>query len=268
MSREAAYFNSLPRVVHREMARLQRLFRRSDCRRALERNSGWVVLGGHGCAQPERRRKILHCLGDHSGDEDEWAIGTNSAKRVAIEKGRLYRVRHQVAFANGAQRVRWRIWPSLEPEPDQWLCEEESSKVPVGLPRPASASFSLFQHLGYSIEWSDIFVQEYSPPPGDEPGECGEEPPTILEAQSARRVLSDLVLSLIATLGGLIADLAPCCPPLEVAPSSPCLPGSGPVSPANTERVPYTRAAATHSANVALADDADEEGQDREADPC
>ena len=66
--------------------------------------------------------------------------------------------------------MRWRIWPSSELEPDEWLCEEGSVRVPDGLPRPINASFSLFQHLGYSIEWSDIFVGEFSPPPGDEPG--------------------------------------------------------------------------------------------------
>jgi hypothetical protein len=130
---------------------------------------GWCSAGMAAFSPNDGARSFI-AWGDHSGDQGEWAIATNPAKRVSIEKGRLYGVRHQVAFANGTQRVRWRIWPSLEPEPDQWLCEEESARVPVGLPRPANASFSLFQHLGYSIEWSDIFVREYSWPPGDEPG--------------------------------------------------------------------------------------------------
>jgi hypothetical protein len=130
---------------------------------------GWCSAGMAAFSPNDGARSFI-AWGDHSGAEGEWAIATNPAKRVAIEKGRLYRVRHQVAFANGTQRVRWRIWRSLEPEPDLWLCEEESARVPVGLPRPANASFSLFQHLGYSIEWSDILIREYSWPPDDEPG--------------------------------------------------------------------------------------------------
>jgi hypothetical protein len=130
---------------------------------------GWCSAGMAALSPNDGARSFI-AWGDHSGDPQEWAIATNPAKPVAIRKGRLYRVRHQIALANGLHRVRWRIWPSSEAEPDAWLCEEESALVPAALPRHASASFALFQHLGQSIEWSDIFIDAYLPPPGDEPG--------------------------------------------------------------------------------------------------
>jgi hypothetical protein len=130
---------------------------------------GWCSAGMAAFSPTDGARSFI-AWGDHSGDPREWAIATNPARPVVIQKGRPYRVRHQVTLGNGPSRVRWRIWPSSEAEPDVWLCEEESSRVPAVLPRPTNASFSLFQHLGSSIEWSDILVEPYSPPPGDEPG--------------------------------------------------------------------------------------------------
>ena len=130
---------------------------------------GWCSAGMAALSPDDGARSFI-AWGDHSGDPREWAISTNPAKPIAIQKGRLYRVRHQIALADGFHRVRWRIWLSGEAEPSAWLCEEESARVPANLPRATSASFSLFQHLGHSIEWSDILVEAYSPPTGDEPG--------------------------------------------------------------------------------------------------
>jgi hypothetical protein len=130
---------------------------------------GWCT-GGMAAFSPSDGARSFLAWGDHSGDPREWAIATNPAKPVSIERGRLYRVRHQVTFADGLNRVRWRIWPSGQREPDEWFCEEDSGQVPPELPRPTTASFSLFQHLGHSIEWSDILVEAYSSVAGDELG--------------------------------------------------------------------------------------------------
>ena len=130
---------------------------------------GWCSAGMAAFSPNDGARSFI-AWGDHSADPREWAIATNPAKSIAIQKGRLYRVRHQIALADGLHRVRWRIWPSGDSEPDPWLCEEESARVPATLPRHTGASFSLFQHLGHSIEWSDILVEAYSPAAGDEPG--------------------------------------------------------------------------------------------------
>ncbi len=86
-----------------------------------------------------------------------------------MEKGRLYRVRHQLCFAGGIDRVRFRLWPADEPEPLGWLCCEQDDRVPGHLPRHRLASFGLFQHLGQPIEWSDILIEAHEPAPDDLP---------------------------------------------------------------------------------------------------
>jgi hypothetical protein len=107
--------------------------------------------------------------GDHSSDPREWAIATHPASAVKIVKGALYRVRHQITLEGDCHRVRWRLWRADDSEPRTWLCEEESTLLPAGLPRHKAASFALFQHLGHSIEWSDIIVQAFEPDPNDRP---------------------------------------------------------------------------------------------------
>ena len=68
---------------------------------------------------------------------------------------------------------------AVEPEPANWLVEEEDSRVPSHLPRHRQASFGLFQHMGLPIEWSDIRIRPYDPSPDDMTGRdpaAGREP--------------------------------------------------------------------------------------------
>jgi hypothetical protein len=129
---------------------------------------GWSSAGMAALSPRGQARSFL-AWGDHSAREEEWAVVTDPPAPVAVESGTLYRVRHQVTFANGVDRVRYRIWRAGDSEPRGWLCEEQDSAVPRHLPRHTAASFSLFQHLGPSIEWSDIRVFPFQPPPGDLP---------------------------------------------------------------------------------------------------
>jgi hypothetical protein len=129
---------------------------------------GWCSAGMAALSPTDGARSFL-AWGDHSSDPREWAIATHPARKVDIAKNVLYRVRHQIALANGCHRVRWRLWRADQPEPQTWLCEEESSRLPSGLPRHAAASFALFQHLGQSIEWSDIVIEPYEPSYDDQP---------------------------------------------------------------------------------------------------
>jgi hypothetical protein len=129
---------------------------------------GWCSAGMAALSPSDGARAFI-AWGDHSGDPREWAIATHPAASVRIERHVLYRVRHQITLQDSNHRVRWRIWPDHEAEPASWTCMEESAKVPGHLPRHQAASFALFQHMGHSIEWSDIVVHAYAPPPGDEP---------------------------------------------------------------------------------------------------
>jgi hypothetical protein len=129
---------------------------------------GWCTAGMAALSPSDGARAFL-AWGDHSGDEREWALATHPAKKIEVAKNALYRVRHQIALEDGCHRVRWRIWEADKGEPQDWLCDEESTQVPAELPRNKAASFALFQHLGQSIEWSDILVRAYEPDPGDRP---------------------------------------------------------------------------------------------------
>lgn len=137
---------------------------------------GWSSAG-MAALSPTGEARSFVAWGDHSGRPEEWAIATHPPAKVPIEKGRLYQVRHQVCFANGIDRVRFRIWPADLPEPDGWLCSEQDDLVPQRLPRHRRASFGLFQHLGHPIEWSDILIEAHAPAPDDlpKPG-AGREP--------------------------------------------------------------------------------------------
>jgi hypothetical protein len=130
---------------------------------------GWSSAGMAALSPTQEARSFI-AWGDHSGRPEEWAIVTNPPARVTIQKGVSYRVRHQIAFAHGVNRVRFRVWPAHQSEPSEWLCEEEDSRVPSHLPRHRQASFGLFQHMGLPIEWSDIRIRAYDPSPDDRPG--------------------------------------------------------------------------------------------------
>lgn len=116
---------------------------------------GWSSAG-MAVAMPSGGARSFLAWGDHSGASDEWAIATNPPAIVDIDRGRAYRVRHQMQLDDTINRVRFRIWPEDQPEPDGWVCDEHTGRLPPDLPRHKSASFSLFQHMGMPVEWSDI----------------------------------------------------------------------------------------------------------------
>jgi hypothetical protein len=123
---------------------------------------GWSSAG-MAALSPKGEARSFIAWGDHSAQPQEWAIATHPPAQIALERNRLYRVRHQVAFANGITRVRFRLWPADAPEPATWLCEEQDTRVPAELPRHTAASFGLFQHMGMPIEWSDILITAHEP---------------------------------------------------------------------------------------------------------
>ena len=116
---------------------------------------GWSSAG-MAVAMPSGGARSFLAWGDHSGAPNEWAIATNPPAEVDIERGRAYRVRHQILLTDSFNRVRFRIWPEDEAEPSTWICDENTGKLPPDLPRHSAASFSLFQHMGMPVEWSDI----------------------------------------------------------------------------------------------------------------
>lgn len=129
---------------------------------------GWSSAGMAALSPSDGARSFI-AWGDHSGDEREWAIATNPARPVKIRKNTLYRVRQRISMHEGEHRVRWRLWSADENEPAEWLCDEDTGKLPAHLPRHESATFGLFQHFGMPIEWSDILVREVEDGPDDLP---------------------------------------------------------------------------------------------------
>ncbi len=116
---------------------------------------GWSSAG-MAVAMPSGGARSFLAWGDHSGAPEEWAIATNPPAEVGIERGCAYRVRHQIQLNDTINQVRFRIWPEDEPEPTIWICNEHDGRLPADLPRHKTASFSLFQHMGMPVEWSDI----------------------------------------------------------------------------------------------------------------
>jgi len=127
---------------------------------------GWSSAGMAALSPRDGARSFL-AWGDHSSRPEEWAIATHPAAAFIPQKNILYRVRHQVRFADGINQVRFRIWPDGEAEPQSWLCVEQDDAVPAHLPRHARASFGLFQHLGMPVEWSEIRLAALAPDPAD-----------------------------------------------------------------------------------------------------
>lgn len=118
---------------------------------------GWSSAGMAALSPRDGARSFI-AWGDHSGKPEEWAIATHPAAPFNVEARRLYRVRHRIDLSGAINRVRFRIWPADQAEPTAWLCDEQDDRVPSHLPRHKAASFGLFQHLGSTIEWSDIRV--------------------------------------------------------------------------------------------------------------
>ncbi|WP_306120738.1 MULTISPECIES: hypothetical protein [unclassified Roseitalea] len=116
---------------------------------------GWSSAG-MAVAMPSGGARSFLAWGDHSGAPEEWAIATNPPAQISVQRGRAYRVRHQILLNDAVNRVRFRIWPEDEPEPSDWVCDEHDGRLPADMPRHQSASFGLFQHMGMPVEWSDI----------------------------------------------------------------------------------------------------------------
>lgn len=129
---------------------------------------GWSSAGMAALSPTDGARAFI-AFGDHSSDAREWAIATNPAKPFTVRAHTLYRVRQRISIHGGEHRVRWRLWPADAPEPDGWLCDEDTAKLPAHLPRHESATFGLFQHFGLPIEWSDILIRAVEDDPGDLP---------------------------------------------------------------------------------------------------
>lgn len=118
---------------------------------------GWSTAGMMNISARNEARIFL-AYGDHVGTDQEWVIQTAPPKRFIVEEGRLYSVRHQVVFENGVNTCRYRIWLANEPEPAAWLVEEDDSLIPDSYPKYTECSFSLFQHSGMPVEWSNIRI--------------------------------------------------------------------------------------------------------------
>lgn len=130
---------------------------------------GWSSAGMAALSPTDGARSFI-AWGDHSAARSEWAIATHPAQPFAVRAHVLYRVRHRISMHQGEHRVRWRIWPAEAREPDTWLCDEDTAKLPAHLPRHPTASFGLFQHFGQPIEWSDIVIRKVTDEPDDLPG--------------------------------------------------------------------------------------------------
>lgn len=122
---------------------------------------GWSTIG-MAALTPRGEARAFLAWGDHSGQPGEWVVQTDPPVAFPLAENIPYRVRHQVLVDDGRLAVRYRIWPSGTPEPDEWLCVETNTDVPTELPRPTKGSFGLFQHSGGAIEWSDVLVAPLS----------------------------------------------------------------------------------------------------------
>jgi hypothetical protein len=96
--------------------------------------------------------------GDNARRKERWLVKTDPPARVPIEEGVKYRVRHQLLFDGGINRVRFRIWSADQSKPAEWLCDINDSGIANTLPKFSRASFALFQHTGMPTEWSNIRV--------------------------------------------------------------------------------------------------------------
>ncbi len=117
--------------------------------------TGWSSAGMM-ALNPKGEARCFIAWGDHSETAAEWVVVSDPPKSVAIAPGVDYAVRHQVIFADGVDRCRFRIWPADQAEPEAWLCQESDAALAPDRIRHRAASFGLFQHSGGAIEWSDI----------------------------------------------------------------------------------------------------------------
>lgn len=118
---------------------------------------GWSTAGMM-ALNPRHEARAFLGWGDNSGREEAWVVQTAPPERFVVEADRWYRVRHRVRIGDGLNEVRFRIWPADGDEPGSWLVSEDDSGISTDRPRPEACSFSLFQHSGMPIEWSDIRI--------------------------------------------------------------------------------------------------------------
>jgi hypothetical protein len=85
-----------------------------------------------------------------------WALSRIRPLLQRIRPGIVYRVRHQVLFAEGVNLVRFRIWRKGAPEPRSWTCEEHDADLADTFTRHSEGSFGLCQYGGRPTEWSNI----------------------------------------------------------------------------------------------------------------
>ena len=119
---------------------------------------GWSTAGMM-ALNPRNEARAFLAYGDHVGTSQEWVVQTLPPKRFYPKCNVLYHVRHQVEFKDGVNYVRYKIWPATETEPGGWLVEENDSLIPSEYPKYTECSFSLFQHSGFPIEWSNIYIK-------------------------------------------------------------------------------------------------------------
>lgn len=124
---------------------------------------GWSTAGMMALSPRNEARGFL-AYGDHVGTDQEWVVQTAPPVRFIVEARVDYRVRHQVEFRDGVDHDRFKIWKVGEPEPEDWLVEEDDSSVDASYPKYTKCSFGLFQHSGFPIEWSDIVIRPLTPP--------------------------------------------------------------------------------------------------------
>ena len=117
---------------------------------------GWSSAGLAAVRPRDGGAQAWLAWGDLLERPEVWVVKTDLPVAFRVEPGRDYRVRHQVTFADGVDRCRFRIWPADEPEGDAWLCEESDANVADTFARFTRASFGLFQNAGMAIEWFDI----------------------------------------------------------------------------------------------------------------
>ncbi|MDO9545266.1 MAG: hypothetical protein Q7J07_00765 [Pelolinea sp.] len=118
---------------------------------------GWSSFGMMNI-DPRWCARAFLAFGDHSDSHNEWVVQTAPPKRFIAKADVLYCVRHQVLYKDGVNTVRFKIWKEKIPEPNEWLVEEDDTSIPSTKPKFKTGSFSIFQHSGMPIEWSNIFI--------------------------------------------------------------------------------------------------------------
>lgn len=107
-------------------------------------------------------RGLAQCwaaMADNTWDKDWSWVRKSDPARVSVEADVVFAVRHQVIFDGATILSRFRIWPAAEPEPRRWLAVVDTAALSTELPRPAAATFGLFQHRGIPTRWSNIQVR-------------------------------------------------------------------------------------------------------------